>query len=252
MALGAVRRNLTQGERGATIVVMLHQNQTLLNLQITDTEIETLRRRVRTLQAALTDQSHLTKARTARDAALQASVQAREALRAAETKLSTLTAAITKLEKRLYDGSIHNEREAHSVEDELRHRRAEKLVTEDSVLTTMEEVDTTRQAATAAATSFDEMERDQPGRISALKAEGRDTMAKIQARQEHRVALSAALPPAALTLYDKLKAGLQPVVVSITPEGSCGGCGVSIPSGMRQHAAGGAIERCINCTRILA
>lgn len=231
---------------------MLHQNQTLLNLQITDTEIETLRRRVRTLQAALADQSHLVKARTARDAAQQAFTQTTAALRAAETKLSTLTATIAKLEKRLYDGSIHNEREAHSVEDELRHRRADKAVTEDSVLTAMEEVETTQQTATTATARLDELERGQAGHISTLKAEGRETMAKLQTRQEQRAALSASLPPAALTIYDKLKTSLQPVVVSITPEGSCGGCGVAVPSGIRQHAGGGDIVRCINCTRILA
>jgi len=251
LASGIWQLRLTYALPGATILCMTSVLRSLLALQTTDTEIETCRGRVHVLQGALADGSLLARVRQSAEAARAAAAAADAALRASEERLERLGQTIVKLEKRLYDGSIHNEREAKSVQEELEHRRADRGATEDAVLAAMERVEEAHGALSAAAARLAETESGEAGRISTLKTEGRETMARLKTLQEQRAALAGAAPPALLSRYERLRVATHPAVVAIH-DGSCGGCGVAVPTGMQQKVGADQLMQCINCNRILA
>lgn len=224
--------------------------QSLQALQATDSEMDATRRRIRALQTELSDESAVAAARTALTAAEAELNAAQAAGRESEQALDKLTRTIAMLEKRLYDGSIHNAREAASVEEELQHRRGERGGAEDRVLAAMERVEAAQPTVPAARERLAAAEQTRAQRIPAIKAEGRDATALLRTLQERRAALAAATPPAVLQRYERLLATARPAVVTIHG-GACGGCGVAVPTALQQQVAGGELVQCLNCRRIL-
>jgi len=225
--------------------------QSLRALQAIDSEIEAYRQRIRALQAELADDKALAAARSTTQQAQEEHRTAEATLRDDEQTLERLTRVISTLDKRLYDGSIHNAKEAASVEEELRHRRKERADVEDRVFATMERVETAAPAATTAQARLADVERTRAARLPTLKAEGREATARLTAAREQRAALAAATPPAILSRYERLHATTAPAVVTVSAGGACGGCGVAVPSALQQKVGAGELIQCLNCNRIL-
>lgn len=224
--------------------------QSLRALQAFDTDVETERQHIRSLQAELADERSLQEARAAYDRASATLKAAQTAVKDGEQKLERLARAIATFQTRLYDGSIHNAREAVSMEDELRHHQAERAATEDAVLAAMEQVETAQAQAAQAERTLQQVERERSERVPAIKAEGRAATARLRTLQEQRAALAAAAPPAILSRYERLRAATRPAVVGIVG-GNCGGCGVAIPTAQGQKVNSGELVQCLNCNRIL-
>lgn len=225
--------------------------QVLLALQTTVSELDSTRRRIRALQAELADDSAVAAARQALDAAEVELGAAQVAAREGEQALEKLTRTIAMLDKRLYDGSIHNAREAAGVEEELHHRRGEVSGVEDRVLAAMDRVEAAQAALPTARDRLAAAERLRAERIPAIKAEGREATAHAHALQERHAALAAAAPPAALQRYERLLVAVRPAMALIHA-GSCGGCGVAVPTALQQKVAAGELVQCLNCRRLLA
>ena len=226
------------------------QQQAMSALQTLDKGIEQDRQRIRALQAELADERAVISARARARAAREELAAAETAVRDGEAALERLDRTITMLAKRLYDGSIHNAKEATSVEEELRHRRDERGATEDRVLAAMERVEQEQAASDAATTALSAAEQARAARVPAIKAEGREAMARSKAAQEQRAALVAATPPPALARYERIRATTQPAVVALN-HGSCGGCGVTVSTALQQKVAADDLAQCINCGRLL-
>lgn len=225
-------------------------HQSLLALQAADDELDACRRRIRALRAELADEGPIAAMRAAVETAQADLAGAQKAIGDGEQALDSVNRTIAKLEKRLFDGSIHNAREAESVEEELGHRRAQRGAAEDAVLAAMERAEAAQAAITAAQARLAEAERARAERLPALKAEGRDATARVKVLEERRGALAAAAPQRLLTTYEHLRAAHAPAVATVNG-GACGACGVAVPSAMRQRIAADEPLACLNCTRLL-
>jgi predicted nucleic acid-binding Zn-ribbon protein len=114
----------------------------------------------------------------------------------------------------------------------------------------MERVEAAQEAVPQARERLAAAERTRAERIPAIKAEGRDATARLRTLQERRAALAAAAPPAVLQRYERLLATTRPAVVTIHA-GSCGGCGVAVPTAQQQQVVSGELVQCLNCRRLL-
>ncbi len=229
---------------------MHSQQQALTALQTLDHDIEVCRQRIRALQAELADERALTTARARAQSAQAERAAAEAAVRDGEATLERLDRTIAMLSTRLYDGSIHNAKEAASVEDELRHRHNERGATEDRVLAAMEQVEATQATDSAARTALTAAEEARAARVPRAKAEGREATARLKAMREQRAALASAAPPALLARYERVRATTTPAVVALN-HGSCGGCGVAVSTALQQKVAADELIQCINCGRLL-
>jgi len=222
----------------------------LTALQTLDHDIEVCRQRIRALQAELADERALTTARARAQTAHAERAAAEAAVRDGEAALERLDRTIEMLSTRLYDGSIHNAKEAASVEDELRHRRDERNATEDRALAAMEQVEATQATDTAACTALTAAEEARATRVPRAKAEGREATTRLKAMQEQRMALASAAPPAVLARYERVRTTMRPAVVALN-HGNCGGCGVTVSTALQQKVAADDLVQCINCGRLL-
>ena len=233
-----------------TIHCMPSLHQSLTALQSADTEIEQCRRRIRALQVELSDEKELASARADAETARAELGLVEKALADGEQTLERLDRAIATLQKRLYDGSVHNAREATSVEEELQHRRAERDAAETALLEAMERLEVVQPAAMAARERLASVEKARAERVSAIKAAGREATARLQSLQGQRAAVAAAAPPALLARYERLHSTTPPAVVALHA-GSCGGCGVAVPTAEQQKVAADELVQCMSCGRIL-
>jgi len=229
---------------------MHSQQQALTALQTLDHDIEVCRQRIRALQAELADERVLTAARARAQSARDERAATEAAVRDGEATLERLDRTIAMLSTRLYDGSIHNAKEAASVEDELRHRRDERGATEDRVLTAMEQVEAAQATDSAARTALTTAEESRAARVPRAKAEGREATTRLKAMQEQRAALASAAPSPLLARYERVRATTTPAVVALN-HGSCGGCGVAVSTALQQKVAADELIQCINCGRLL-
>ncbi len=229
---------------------MHSQQQALTALQTLDHDIEVCRQRIRALQVELADERALTTARAHAQSANAEFAAAEAAVRDGEAALKRLDRTIAMLSTRLYDGSIHNAKEAASVEDELRHRRDERGATEDRVLAAMEHVEAAQAMDSAARTALTTAEESRAARVPRAKAEGREATARLKAMQEQRAALTSTAPPPLLARYERVRASTPPAVVALN-HGSCGGCGVAVSTALQQKVAADELIQCINCGRLL-
>jgi len=229
---------------------MHSQQQALTALQTLDHDIEVYRQRIRALQAELADEGTLATARARAQTAQTELVAAETAVHSGEAALERLDHTIAMLSTRLYDGSIHNAKEAASVEDESRHRRDERGATEDRVLAAMEQVEAAQATDAAARTALTAAEESRTARVPHAKAEGREATTRLKAMQEQRTALASAAPPALLARYERVRASTPPAVVALN-HGSCGGCGVAVSTALQQKVAADELIQCINCGRLL-
>jgi predicted nucleic acid-binding Zn-ribbon protein len=229
---------------------MSTMHQALLALQALDAEIDSSKRRIAALKAELADDTALSRARKAAEGSRTEFERCRKALADGEARLSELGATIGRLERRLFDGTIHNVREAASVEEELGFRRREREQLEEVVLREMERLDELQPSVDRAETALADLERQRTQRVSTIKAEGRAATERLNQLQGQRNALASSAPASILTRYEQLHHGVPPAVVQLNG-GNCGACGVTIPTATRQKVASDDLVQCPNCRRII-
>ncbi len=225
-------------------------HQSLLALQALDAEIDSCKRRIAALKAELADDTAVARARKVAESARADYERCRKTVAEGEARLSDLSATIGRLERRLFDGTIHNVREAASVEEELGFRRREREQLEEAVLGEMERLDELRPSVDKAESDLANLERQRSQRVSAVKAEGRAATERLNQLQAQRNALASSAPASILSRYEQLHRGAPPAVVRLNG-GNCGACGVTIPTATRQKVASDELVQCPNCQRLL-
>lgn len=170
--------------------------------------------------------------------------------RGLEADLADLESSLDRDQRRLYGGQIVDPRELASLEKELAHHRTQRESVEERLLEVMERFESAQADAASLSRQVNEArERWEVDRQAlALEAEGAaDALAGMRAERE---AVAAAVEPAALRLYDRLRAG-QGHAVSTVDHGVCQWCRVNLPAKDIQHARSGSLATCTNCGRIL-
>jgi len=156
-------------------------------------------------------------------------------------------------QKRLYSGAVTNPRELASLEAEAEAlgRRLRQL--EDQELELMLEIEAAGQAyheATAELKSLEEEHTALRERLHHEEAELEQERARLEPQAEQQ---RSRLAEAVLTRYDSLKARKGGRAIGALRRGSCGACGVQVPTNVIQKAdQRQELVPCPSCGRILA
>lgn len=231
--------------------------QGLLALQDLDTRIDQERHRRANLpeRARLSQvESQVAEAEAARSAAgakLEA-VAARQA--EAERDLQATEQRLKQVNAVLYGGTVSASRElqAMAADVDALKKRASEL--EDKVIELLEE----REPLDKLVGELDERlallasERDAAlAELAVAEAQVDSQLAQLEAR---RPSLAGAVPADLLGTYERLRARLGGVAVARLSGGRCDGCHLSLPAvelDRIRHQAGGQLENCEQCGRIL-
>lgn len=226
------------------------RGRALLALQERDERIAVLRREIADLEAVLRGVSESDRLREQSEAEA-ARRTAELAGRSVEKDLAGIRQRARSLEKRLYDGSVHNPQELLGMQRDLDSLRPMIEELEGRLLESMEvseraEADLSQARATVAEREDERRSQEGPRR-DRLAAAGRE-LAETQAA---RAETAAAIDPADLRVYDRIAARRQPAVVHLEGD-SCGGCHLPLAvREVREARYGDGVVQCSRCDRVV-
>lgn len=230
----------------------MSRSHVLYQLQLTDTELETIARRLAEIDASLGENAALRQARQA-VAAAEADLHSSHA-RATDLDLEvrSLGERIQADEQKLYSGRVTSPKELASLQDDVASLKRWRTKKEEEQLEAMlaEESAQSRLAAaqaalTAAQAAWEASQADLLAEQQRLRTE--------QAELQHRrAALAEAAGAADLALYEGLRPRKGGRAVAVVRGGLCQACRMTPPSNQVQQAASGAeLVFCNNCGRIM-
>lgn len=225
----------------------------ILTLQSLDDEAAALRAALADTERRLQGDEELNAARRDLAAVRTRQETARRDQRRLEGEVEALSDKIAADEKKLYDGSIHSPKELTNLQHEVDSLKASRATHEDALI---EALDTAEKVNREAATA-ERRARVLEGRWQLQQQELRhevlrlgDAIARVDAKRDLQ---KTRIPPRSLHLYEDLRRRKGGMAVSRLTGGSCGGCRVSVPDGIRRKAlAISDIAQCPNCERILS
>lgn len=122
---------------------------------------------------------------------------------------------------------------------------------EDKILSLLEEVETLKEQAAAAAGARDALDQRLAAHLSAYAAERSRLEAETAALAAERTASAARVDPRLLKRYEGIAAQEGGVGIVAIQEGRCGGCHNALPTDFVTRARGGHVVVCERCRRIL-
>lgn len=222
----------------------------LYRLQMEDSRLDALQRRLDEITAALADDSAIRAAAgrlTEAQAALEAARQAQKRL---EDELAGVRLKKSYNQQQLYSGKVRNPKALQDLQEEAAalDRRIADL--EEQVLEAMiarEEAEAAWQAAETAHKKAQEEAAVQHARLLGEKSQIENEMARLQAQRE---IYWAQLSPDLQDEYEALRKRKNGIAVSKASEGACGVCGSELTPSRMQEARN-SIAYCPACQRIL-
>lgn len=225
----------------------------LADLQEVELALSSIRARLQEIRTLYTEPPSIVRARAGSEA-LQAELESlRRKLRGLEEETETVRGKRDAGQKRLYSGTVSNPRELASLEAEAEAlgRRLSQL--DDQALELMLEIESAAQAYDEAAAELEALEQEQAALVERLHSEQTDLESKCAQLEPEAARRRADIAPVVLTRYDSLKARKGGRAIAPIRRGSCGACGVQLPTNTIQKAEQQQeMVPCPSCNRILA
>ncbi len=230
----------------------MSRTQHLYQLQQTDTEAESVARRLKEIAASLGESTELKRARKMVTDAEARLAQCRARMRDLDLEAGSLTQKIKSDEGRLYSGQVVNPKELSGLQEEVASLKRRREKKEEDLLEAMVAVEEVEAGlADAQAILIQVSEKWQLGQGN-LTGEQVGLQARLEQLAGQRVSLVAAIPPEDVTTYERLRQRKAGRAVVTIIDGICQGCRMSPPTSQVQQARlGKELVFCNNCGRIL-
>ena len=227
--------------------------QQLIQLQRTDDAIVVMQQRIDELDSQLDGaKAGLDAARKAVDAAHHLRQEAQAATHRFEMDLSTAEGEILKLEGTLNRASSNKEYQA--IQLKMAHVRAANGKLEEQILMSMDVVEEKERLEDAAKAAQREAEAALRAAEASVDEEREGLADELSVMRTARDELAAAVLPAKLRLYDRIRGGNRKsgtAVVAVHGE-YCQGCQMAVrPQDVSDLVQGNELVLCRTCNRIL-
>jgi hypothetical protein len=226
----------------------------LIALQEADLRLEELAERKRRIPEMVeAARQPLQAAQALRDSAKQAAEKTGKERKACEQELAEQEQTIGKLQDRTTKGEIKTNREyqAHLLEIELAKKKRGEI--EERLLILMDAVDVKKKESAQAEAAAKEAEQRFNAEKTALEGSVGALDEELAGLRQKREALTAAIEPALLKRYEKLRAGKKgQALAGINKDGNCMACRLQVqPQVVAEVKRATAILTCSYCHRIL-
>ncbi len=167
-----------------------------------------------------------------------------------EAQLTDLEGKIKRDTTRMYSGQIVDSRELSSLERELANYGAQRDLVERQVLEAMERTEAFAEELAASDAAARQTREQWLQSRPASEGEEAHLAARVSTLKQERESVASEISPAVMSAYLRLRAA-SGHAVTVVRNGVCQWCRVNIPQKDVQHARGGALVYCTNCSRIL-
>ncbi len=233
---------------------MKDQLARLIALQEADLRLEELAERKRRIPEMVEAvRQPLQAAQALRDTTKQTSETTGKERKSCEQALAEQEQAISKLQERTTKGEIKTNREyqAHLVEIELAKKKKGEI--EEQLLILMDQVDTKKKEMAQTEAALKEAEKRFAAEKASLEGSVGALDEELTALKQKRETMVAAIDPALLRTYEKLRASKKGhALAGVNKDGSCMACRLQVqPQVVAEVKRGISILTCSNCQRIL-
>ncbi len=224
----------------------------LNDLQGVDLHLQSSREELAEVKRRLTDEGDLPKIRSQLER-IETVLEDRSTKgRSAEREMERLSGVVSDLERRLYDGSVTNQREFDALTDQRDHAAAERGQAEEGLLELMVEMDDLQGARERHLAAIEKMTRLRTDEVSRLQVRESELSRDITDLEEVRQRSAADLPAGLLARYEALKKSRGGRAVASLDGRVCGVCRVELPTGdLARARAGQELVQCNSCRRII-
>lgn len=230
----------------------MNSARALLELQATDQELALRRREYRRVSRDLETQGGIPILRDRAEKARIGELEARLESARLESESAALSERLSRLEERLYGGSITNVRELTAIETEHAAAKRELAQVEESSEPAQVAAEEARQLNEQRQAELVDAEQQWSENESQLKTQRRRLGRLCLKMDEQRKVSTSGIPSEDLSLYNSLLIRKGGVAVVRVERGVCQGCRVRLP--LRELArirAAGNLVSCSSCGRIL-
>jgi uncharacterized protein len=222
----------------------------LFQLQEIETAIEANEQAQVRLQALLKDNQKIFKAHTRLAEEEKKLENLAKVQKTADWEMEDLTGKIKAIEKKLYDGKIHNSKELQALQQEQNDFKKNRSTLEDKALVMMDQADALRAVVTGLKNELARLEAQ-------WQSENRHHTQELEQLKTDHTALagqkSSLLPQidaVSLAAYHDTRKRKGTAVAKLE-QNLCKGCRITLPNSILQQAKGGGLIRCSSCSRIL-
>ncbi len=235
---------------------MVNSNMTetelLKNLQLLDTSIDDLENRLQEIESAINDDSEVVEADNIHKAVCLKFDSLSSNRRSLERSVSDLIERQSSINRRMYDGTIQNEKELAALQEESQLLSQKISECEDELLETMDEHERYERGVEKATLNLENKKTQRMKSLDSLRIEKQkknDTLAKtLPSRDSIRIKCN----PKSLNSYDRLRKSKGGLALSTMESDLCSACKVTIPSQLLQKLKSGeTFVHCNSCQRIL-
>ena len=167
-------------------------------------------------------------------------------------ELSALEEKKAKFEAQLYGGAVHNPRQLADLQGETQMLSREIRKVEDRVLDLMEAMENQRAELDQGEQGLAEMKRRLAELRDSHEKASHRLRGEIAELESRRKGLASQVSPTLLKRYEQIRARQGNVGLVRVADGNCPGCRISFPSEtLKRLKAGGSIQTCENCGRLL-
>ena len=230
----------------------MNDTNLLRELQLFDASIDKTQDRLREIEIALGDDSEVTEATTIHKAVSEKLEELSISRRRLEREVADLTQQLSAVNKRIYGGTIQNERELSALQDEMNSLSGRIEENEDMLLETMIQHERYESGLMKANENLNATKQSREAALKSLTAE-KSTGSKFLSEQiPARDSTRALCDSKSLISYDRLRKSRGGVAVATMESDLCSACRVAVPSQLIQELRSvDSFVFCNSCRRIL-
>ncbi len=170
--------------------------------------------------------------------------------RDAEAELDDAQAKIKEAEKQLYGGRINNPKELSNLQHEVNTLKGLSDQLETKALESIDKVEDAEKTVAASTADFQKLEAAWQQQQKQLGADIELLNKTLADLTEKRLQLIARIDPSSVDLYEKVRRQKKQAVAKVE-QGICRACRISLSASTLQKARGGQPVQCGTCGRIL-
>ena len=224
----------------------------LFDLQELDLQAASYQKSLAEVRATLSDDSAVTAAQALKEKAESQLSDETAARRQIESAVQRLNESLQTAERRLYGGGVTKARELSASEEERAAILAERAEAEDRLLGLMVGIDELEAMRDGAQRELTQLKAQRLEDHPRLRKEEERLVMEVDGLRQARESTLPELPPAALALYETIRATRHGQAVAKVERGMCQGCRIVLPETERRQARSGqTIVQCNSCQRIL-
>jgi len=227
------------------------RGEDLYRLQQIDSERDAKKHRLSEIKATLEDDRALRDARRSVQEAEKRTRKWETRQRDLELEIESLVDKMSRSEKRLYGGKVHNPKELSDLQAEIESLKRRRRSIEDTLLDAMINREEAEAAFDTARKHVDEVESSRSTEHAELKAEQKAVGERLEELEQRRTRVASRIDDGSLATYERIRELKGGQAVAQIEGGACSACGVAVAPSMEWKLREGEMIQCDTCLRIL-